>query len=389
MSQITISQKPFKFEFRQTLYGFFKEKGVKAFKGDRDEWYWLIDTEQIDINDLKSKLGEKFPDDTVNFINQIRDAYTTIKPLPFVEILNNIDNTVKAPPTTYKFGGDVYNISQSGNNMFIELIDNLDIWRKVQVYYYIDDYFVSEDDFKDKRVEVTGKLCVHNGVLQVKATTIKIIGSCTRLQKIAQWRQENKNLFIIRDKQHQKVEYFPIEKIGLIATEDSHGYRDFTKKLYPSLGKLVQPKFVKISDIDEIVQAIEEYNEEKTCSCICIVRGGGNSYDLLKYSDPELLRAIHESKIKIITGIAHSTDELLCDYVADYCAQTPTDAADYINRIYNLRPDKLHKNDELLRLQQENLELKIQVENLTHYIKQLEQQLTDNQKKGWFSRLFG
>ena len=53
----------------------------------------------------------------------------------------------------------------------------------------------------------------------------------------------------------------------------------------------------------------------------------------MSFSQSEVLEAIHKSAIPIITGIGHQNDDLLCDRVADYNADTPTGAAELLNEM--------------------------------------------------------
>lgn len=387
-----------------------KDIGFKAHSVGNGKWEWELCIEKYDAERLWSKLGEDFPEDTKKLIIQIEK--NLVRQVTFTDLISTIDSTIKfsiknTPQETYSFEGDVWSVRCSENNLFLELIDNFEErWKKIQVYGHIDNKKVDIDAFKDSRVRVTGKLSVYRGVLQITANNIDRIGDCSRIKQIEKWKEENRNLFKVRE--DKKVEYFDIVSVGLIATEGSHSHNDFMMKLYSVLQEKVKghEKFIKISNIHDIVDAIKEYNaEENKCSCICIVRGGGDSNDLIDYSRPELLQAIHDSKIKIITGIAHADDELLCDYVADYSTLTPTDAADYLNHVYNKRPRKSNtytkessksSSISLEELQSENFELNQKVDELEQKIKdkdkrisELEQQLNAKNNKGFFSRLFG
>ena len=60
---------------------------------------------------------------------------------------------------------------------------------------------------------------------------------------------------------------------------------------------------------------------------IVIARGGGSFEDLLPFSDESLIRVVASVSTPVVAAIGHEEDRPLIDYVADYRASTPTDAA--------------------------------------------------------------
>ena len=123
-----------------------------------------------------------------------------------------------------------------------------------------------------------------------------------------------------------------IYTIGIITPEDSQGYEDF-KSIFKKEKKLTRfynllpPKFISFSSPKKIIAAIEEYNQEATCDCIVILRGGGSRYDLFAFHSADLAITIAKSPIPVILGIGHSTDQFLCNNIAALSCKTPTDAA--------------------------------------------------------------
>ncbi|WP_216387156.1 exodeoxyribonuclease VII large subunit [Arcanobacterium phocae] len=79
--------------------------------------------------------------------------------------------------------------------------------------------------------------------------------------------------------------------------------------------------------VSEMIPALEELDAIADVDVIVIARGGGSVEDLLPFSDERLLRAVAAAKTPVVSAIGHETDNPLLDYVADFRASTPTDAA--------------------------------------------------------------
>ena len=79
--------------------------------------------------------------------------------------------------------------------------------------------------------------------------------------------------------------------------------------------------------VREVTQAIAELDSLPQVDVIVVARGGGAVEDLLPFSDEALVRAAAQASTPLVSAIGHEGDAPLLDYVADYRASTPTDAA--------------------------------------------------------------
>lgn len=91
--------------------------------------------------------------------------------------------------------------------------------------------------------------------------------------------------------------------------------------LYPSS---VQGENAKV----DLVKQLNKANLENKVDVLIIGRGGGSIEDLWGFNEPEVIHAIYNSKIPIITAIGHETDTTLSDFAGDLRAPTPTAAAE-------------------------------------------------------------
>lgn len=127
-----------------------------------------------------------------------------------------------------------------------------------------------------------------------------------------------------------------IGKLGVISSTQAAGYADFLKILNARWGGMkVVVAHTQVQGMeapDQIIRALNYFNERGEVEAIAILRGGGSADDLAAFNDEKLVRAIASSKIPIITGIGHEVDESLADLAADQRASTPSNAAELLTR---------------------------------------------------------
>ena len=139
-----------------------------------------------------------------------------------------------------------------------------------------------------------------------------------------------------------------LSKIGVISSTQAAGYADFIKIINARWGGLkVQVAHTQVQGMDapdQIIRALEYFNERAEVEVIAILRGGGSADDLSCFNDEKLVRAIAASRIPVITGIGHEVDESLADLAADVRASTPSNAAEMLTR------DKTEEKSKLWRV---------------------------------------
>ncbi len=128
----------------------------------------------------------------------------------------------------------------------------------------------------------------------------------------------------------QALPRFP-EKVAVITAQTGAAVRDIIttlKRRYPLAQIVLFPTLVQGQGaVQSIVQSIQQAN--RTDSDVLIVgRGGGSIENLWAFNEEAVARAIHDSKIPVISAVGHETDTTIADFVADLRAATPTAAAE-------------------------------------------------------------
>lgn len=79
---------------------------------------------------------------------------------------------------------------------------------------------------------------------------------------------------------------------------------------------------------EQLTRGVRYFSTERNVDVIIIGRGGGSFEDLNCFNDENLVWAIYDSKVPIVSAVGHETDFTLCDFAADLRAPTPSAAAE-------------------------------------------------------------
>jgi exodeoxyribonuclease VII large subunit len=260
--------------------------------------------------------------------------------LTITDLCYEIKNTL--PTKKFIVIGETSQVKNSHGHLFFIFKDNENsinttIWKsKVEL---LNIKLIDGD-----KITVEGKLDFYSVCGKLNFIVDKIITN-EGLGELQQKYDKIKNDFTKRgyfDKDH-KIKLKPyIKNVLILTSETGAAYHDFLYGLENGDSK------VNIDLIDVIVQGIDcpkniceqlkKIKKKKLeYDLVVITRGGGSFQDLFGFSQSELIETVFDFNLPILSAIGHQIDNPLLDLVADYCAPTPSLAAQFIvdyNRNY-------------------------------------------------------
>lgn len=146
-------------------------------------------------------------------------------------------------------------------------------------------------------------------------------------------RLSQEGLFDIERK--KPLPLFP-KRVAVITAEHGAALQDFLnvmKRRSLWLDILIIPALVQGDGAPKsLVQGLKKAQNIPDVDVIVLTRGGGSLEDLWGFNDENLVRAVAECPIPVISAVGHQVDYTLCDYVADHRSETPTAAAETLSQ---------------------------------------------------------
>lgn len=140
--------------------------------------------------------------------------------------------------------------------------------------------------------------------------------------------------------------------LGIITSPDGAALQDFISilKRRKWTGQvLVIPSLVQGKEAaSQMIQGIDQANQIPNLDLLVLARGGGSLEDLWSFNDETLVRKVSNCQIPIISAIGHQTDFVLTDFAADFRAETPSAAAEWISSQYIEVINRLNQLEENL-----------------------------------------
>lgn len=148
--------------------------------------------------------------------------------------------------------------------------------------------------------------------------------------------------------------------VGVVTSASGAAIRDIlqiVQRRSPGVQIVVRPTRVQGPGAAEAIAAgIADLNAHSEAELLIVGRGGGSPEDLWPFNEEVVARAIHDSRVPVVSAVGHEIDYTIADYVADLRAPTPSAAAELATPDQKeLRRQVAARTRELLRVMQGRL----------------------------------
>ncbi len=250
--------------------------------------------------------------------------------------------------------GEVSSLNHHRSGLFFTLQDPKEtasircvVWKSYQEK-------LAFDPVKGEQVIVLGRIRLfpQRGEYQLMVWQVLQAGEGLRALRYKQLRDRLATEGLFDEDRKRSLPIFP-KTIAVVTSPQAAAWGDIQRTLrssHPGLQVLLSPSLVQGEQAPAaIVQAIQRIETDGRAEVILLSRGGGASEDLACFNDEQVVRAIADCPIPIISGIGHQRDESLADLAADAYAHTPTAAAEMavprleqMRRLHDARVDRLY-----------------------------------------------
>lgn len=251
-----------------------------------------------------------------------------LKTLTVSQVNDYLANYIGTNPifSNMSVGGEVFNLKKTGYGYtFLSLKDDES---KLNAITYLEKFDVQEGDF----ITVSGKISFYK-----KSGTYSII--INSYEKKGQG--NNYEQFKILYEKLEKLGYFKYElkkpiikfpqKIGIITSAKGAAVKDIISVItrrYPKVSLIIYDSKMQGIDVENnVIQGINTLSN-LSVDTIIISRGGGDTDDLSVFNSQLIAKAVFDCDIPIISAIGHEIDYVICDFVADMRAPTPSIAGE-------------------------------------------------------------
>ncbi len=185
----------------------------------------------------------------------------------------------------------------------------------------------------------TGKISTYpaRSNYQLIIESMELAGEGALLKMLEQRKQKLAAEGLFAPERKKKLPFLP-KVIGVVTSPTGAVIRDIMHRLSDRFPRhvLLWPALVQgTGAAEQVAKGILGLNaitgerpDLPRPDLIIVARGGGSLEDLMPFNEENVVRAIAESDIPIISAVGHETDTTLSDFAADMRAPTPTGAAE-------------------------------------------------------------
>lgn len=234
--------------------------------------------------------------------------------------------------------GEVFNLKYTNYGYtFLSLKDNDS---KLNAMTYLEKFDVKEGD----SITVYGKINFYkkSGTYSLIINNYEKNGQGDNYEQFKLLYEKLENLGYFDKNLKKDIVKFP-QNIGIITSARGAAIKDIIsviERRYPKVDILIYDSKMQGEGVEQrIIDGIRYLNDIKV-DTIIISRGGGDMDDLSVFNSQKIAQSIFESKRPIISAIGHEIDFVICDFVSDMRASTPSIAGELsvpdINQVYDM-----------------------------------------------------
>ncbi|MCL2721657.1 MAG: exodeoxyribonuclease VII large subunit [Treponema sp.] len=205
-------------------------------------------------------------------------------------------------------------------------------------------------------LRVRGSLSVYapRGTYSIICDEMEIAGAGEILAMLEKRKQKLAAEGLFDNEYKKLLPRFPAV-VGIISSPTGAAVRDILNILtrrVSGIKIIIFPAVVQGDDAAfQIAARIKQVNQWRkqgfnVADVLIVGRGGGSLEDLLPFSEEEVVRAVFESEIPVVSAVGHEIDWALCDFSADLRAPTPSAAAELVSENYTSVTDFVQKTAE-------------------------------------------
>lgn len=192
--------------------------------------------------------------------------------------------------------------------------------------------FIPEDGLL---VVAAGNISVYNkrGTYQVLCESLEVAGEGNILAMLEERKRKLAAEGLFDTERKKSIPLFP-GSICVVTSPTGAAIRDILqvlKRRNAGINLIILPAPVQGKEAPPAIAAqIRRANMFSFGEVLIVGRGGGSLEDLLPFSDEEVVRAVADSEIPVISAVGHEIDTSLSDLAADVRAPTPSAAAELV-----------------------------------------------------------
>jgi len=235
--------------------------------------------------------------------------------------------------------GEVSNLRPaSSGHLYFNLKDS---GAKIDAVMFKNKFKTLSFDPKDGMlVRVRGSLSVYapRGTYSIVCDEMEIAGTGVILAMLEKRKQKLAALGLFDNERKKNLPRFP-SVVGVVSSPTGAALRDILnilRRRASAVKTVILPAPVQGDEAAPLIAArIRQANYWKLADVLIVGRGGGSLEDLLPFSDEDVVRAVADSSIPVVSAVGHEIDWALCDFAADLRAPTPSAAAELVSENFS------------------------------------------------------